>query len=202
MQPTPAKKRETGRYHFLAAWVRAPMKMGAVVPSSRRLAATLAEQVDMTRPGTVIELGAGTGVVTHALLHAGVKPERFLVVERDPKLHGILAAHYHHLKILCGDAMELRSLLAEQKVDKVNAIISSLPLLGMPKEIRHAIEQEMLSIICEQGGRIIQFTYGPATPISVANLKKFHVIGRRVKFVMANIPPAHVWVYQMKNQHT
>lgn len=197
-----AQKRQTSRYHFIAAWVRAPMKMGAVVPSSRKLSSALAEQVDRNNLGMVVELGAGTGVVTHALLHEGIGSDRLLVVERDPRLFGVLSSHFHHLRVVCGDAMALQQLLREQKVDKVNAIVSSLPLLGMPKEIRNAIEQEMLATICAHGGRIIQFTYGPNSPITVANLKRFQVVGRRVKFVMANIPPAHIWVYQPKNLHS
>lgn len=185
-------------HHLLAAWMRAPLKIGAVVPSSRRLSRAMADEVDLSCPGAVIELGAGTGVVTHALLAAGIPNDRLIVIERDPRLYAPLVSHFPHVDIVCGDALQLRQLIAGRGISQVSALVSSLPLLGMPKDIRLAVEQQMLGLLVESGGRLIQFTYGPGSPISVAQLHKFNVSGRRIKFVMANIPPAHVWVYQPK----
>jgi len=185
-------------HHFLAAWMRSPLKVGSVVPSSRALTHAMAQQVDITAAGTVVELGAGTGVVTQALLHAGVAPQQLAVVESDPKLHALLCAHYPHLQMICGDAMELAQILKESGVSRINAIVSSLPLMSMPKEVRHAIEEQMLLLSKEHDADIVQFTYGPVSPISVQMLHKHGVVGKRVRFVMANIPPAHVWVYRKK----
>ena len=38
------------------------------------------------RNGCVVELGAGTGEVTRALLEAGIRPHRLALIERDPEL--------------------------------------------------------------------------------------------------------------------
>src|SRR3954469_4725431 len=73
-------------HHFLAAWIRSPLKMGALLPSSRALARAMAAEVDIDKPGMIVELGAGTGVMTHALLQAGVPGSRLVVLERDRKL--------------------------------------------------------------------------------------------------------------------
>ncbi len=75
---------------FLAAWVRAPLRMGAIIPSSKSLARAMAKQVDPDQPGMVIELGAGTGAITQALLDSGLAPSRMLVIERDPQLQLLL----------------------------------------------------------------------------------------------------------------
>ena len=53
---------------FLASWLRSPMQVGALVPSSGALAHCMAAQVDPSKPGLVVELGPGTGTVTRALL--------------------------------------------------------------------------------------------------------------------------------------
>ncbi len=79
------------RHHFLAAWVRSPLKIGALLPRSRGLANAMAAEVDVKKPGVIIELGGGTGAVTHALLASGIPPERLVVIERDRKLHVILS---------------------------------------------------------------------------------------------------------------
>ncbi len=196
--PLARLSQEQRTHHLLAAWMRSPLKVGAVLPSSRALTHAMAAQVNLQREGVVIELGAGTGVVTQALLHAGIPAEQLVVIERDPKLHALLCAHFPYINNVCGDAMELQQLLLEQNVKEVGNIVSSLPLLSLPREVRHAIEAQMLELVCQHGAKLIQFTYGPTSPISTQMLKRYNVFGRRVKFVMANMPPAHVWVFKTR----
>ncbi len=189
----PQKKQN--HLHFLSAWIRSPLKIGAVMPSSRQLSFAMAKAIDTSVEGIIIELGAGTGAVTHALLASGIPAERLLVVEREPRLHAIMQMHYPALNIVRADACELGALLAEQKITNVAAIVSSLPLMSMPAAIRHAIEQQMANAI-GTSGRIIQFTYSSLSPIGAERLRSYRIFGKREKFVIGNIPPAHVWVYK------
>jgi phosphatidylethanolamine/phosphatidyl-N-methylethanolamine N-methyltransferase len=182
-------------HHFLAAWIRSPLKVGALLPSSRTLARAMAAEIDLGKSGIIIELGAGTGAVTHALLQAGITSERLLVIERDRKLHAVMSSRFPGLNVVCADAVDLDQVLIDQKITKVNAIVSSLPLLSMPKPVRHAIQECMASCIGHDG-TIIQFTYGPRSPISGRQLHKYHLHGQRRRTVMTNVPPAHVWVYR------
>ncbi len=188
------RKRRVQPRSFIRAWMRAPFAMGAVVPSSRWLARAMAGQVNLRKPGAVIELGAGTGAVTHALLATGIEHSRLMVIERDQKLFNVLSAQFHDLQVLCADAMKLEEVLAAADVTRVNTIVSSLPLLSMPGTVRRSIEQQMAAAIGKTG-RIVQFTYGPKSPIGKDTLKKYKLKGKRVKVVIANVPPAHVWVY-------
>jgi phosphatidylethanolamine/phosphatidyl-N-methylethanolamine N-methyltransferase len=183
------------RRHFIAAWLRAPLKMGAVLPSSRALARAIAQQVDPLRPGLIVELGAGTGVITHALIEAELPKERLLIIERERSLYGILHATFADLRIVCADALELEDTLSQEASPQVNAIVSSLPLISMPTAIRRAVEEQMARAIGGDG-IIVQFTYGPKSPITPDELKRYGLVGRRVKIVLGNIPPAQVWVYR------
>ena len=182
-------------HHFIAAAMRSPFKIGGFLPSSRSLARAMASGVDISRPGAIIELGAGTGVVTHALLKAGISPDKLVVIERDEKLHTLMSNQFPHLNILKADAIELDTVLASHGVTKINAIVSSLPFLVMPKEVRHAIQHHLATLIGDDGV-LIQFTYGPKSPISSYMMRKYHLQGKRVKLVVANVPPAHVWAYR------
>ena len=192
--PEPEKYRR-GRHHFVAAALRAPFKIGGFLPSSKALARAMASGIDLHKPGAIVELGAGTGVVTHALLQAGVTPDKLVVIERDEKLHALISRHFSQLNILCADAIELDKVLAGVGVTKVNALVSSLPFLVMPKEVRAAIQAQMAKVI-GQDGIIIQFTYGPKSPITAVQMRKNHLQGKRYKLVVANVPPAHVWIYK------
>lgn len=175
--------------------MRSPTRMGAVLPSSRWLARGMVERLDLSREGMVIELGAGTGVVTQALLECAIDPSRLLIVERDPKLHALLVAHYPRADNVCADAQELAALLAARHAPGVSAVLSSLPLLSIPRHIRRNIVEQMAQAIGENG-EIIQFTYGPKSPIDRYFLELFGLRGEKVKTVIANMPPAHIWVYR------
>ena len=69
---------------FLRSWIEKPLHMGAVMPSSKLLARTMAQYVDVDSQGPVIELGPGTGAITNALIEHGVDQKRLVLVEYNP----------------------------------------------------------------------------------------------------------------------
>ena len=66
------KPRLDDEVRFLRSWIEKPLHMGAVMPSGRLLARTMAQYVDADDTGPVIELGPGTGAITSALIDRGV----------------------------------------------------------------------------------------------------------------------------------
>ena len=104
--------------------------------------------------GLVVELGAGTGAVTGALL-ACVPPERLLVLERLPAFCHLLRSRFPDLNVIRGDAARLADYLPANR--PVAAIVSSLPLLSLPAPLQTAIVQQMRAATAHEGC-IIQFT--------------------------------------------
>src|ERR1700759_4626312 len=102
---------------FGKRWSRRPLAIGAEIPSGRLLAAAMAKTTKAAlegRPGHVVELGAGPGEVTKALLAAGIAPERLALVERDAELVAFLRRHFRGPRIIEGDAARLPKLLAAE----------------------------------------------------------------------------------------
>jgi phosphatidylethanolamine/phosphatidyl-N-methylethanolamine N-methyltransferase len=192
--PTGIHNRHMQR-QFLVMWAKAPRSMGAVLPSSRALARAMAQQAKHSTNATVVELGAGTGIVTHALLEAHIAPEHLLVVEREPVLVDVLHTQFPSLRVVHGDAQHLLALLQEHSIEKTGCVVSSLPLLNMPQHVREAIEAQMVTAL-DKGGVIVQFTYGMMSPIPRSRWVALGIYGRRVRRVVANIPPATVWVFK------
>jgi phosphatidylethanolamine/phosphatidyl-N-methylethanolamine N-methyltransferase len=179
---------------FFVRWLQAPHRIGAVAPSSRHLGRAMAYQVLGAGPGPIIELGGGTGSVTKALLEAGIAPERLIVVERDEKLHRILRAHFPKLRVIRGDARGLRRLLAPLGITEAAAVVSSLPLVSMPRMTMNRILAESFALLGE-GRPFIQFTYGLTSPIA---RERKGLTGRIAARVWANLPPASVWRYERR----
>ena len=183
---------------FLKRWLRRPFAMGAVIPSSRLLAEAMARatvQALEGRPGHVVELGAGTGQVTKALLAAGIAPARLALVERDPELATFLRRHFTEPTIIEGDAARLPRLLAEHGTAPIAAVVSSLPLLSLPTDIVNGIVNGVFEAL-PRGAALVQFTYGPKPPVPHALRRRLQLHGVRGKRIWRNVPPAVVWTFR------
>jgi phosphatidylethanolamine/phosphatidyl-N-methylethanolamine N-methyltransferase len=180
---------------FARSWLQAPKTIGAAVPSGRGLAKLMASQVDPVGDGLVVELGAGTGVITRALMARGVDPARLLVVEHDPTLAALVSRKLPHVKVICANARNLRNMLATAAPQRaVSTIISSLPLLAMLRSERWRIAVECHRAL-NGGGNLIQFTYGPFSPLPNRLLQSLGWQAKRAGVVWGNLPPAAVWYY-------
>ncbi len=176
---------------FLKRWLKDPLKIGAIAPSGRELAAAMAQLVPAGSTGPVLELGGGTGVITQALLEAGIAADRLLVVERDEALHDWLVRRFPDVRILLGDAADLRPLLAPLGIERVDAVVSGLPLLAMRESVRDRIIESSFALL-EPNAPFIQFTYGLSSPIP---RRKLGVEGAVKRRILNNLPPASVWLY-------
>jgi phosphatidylethanolamine/phosphatidyl-N-methylethanolamine N-methyltransferase len=188
-------KRGNSATLFFLQWLRAPGRMGAVVPSSRRLADAMARQIPSDArqdSAPIIELGGGTGSITRGILESGIPPHRLIVLERDPRLADLLTERFPGVTVLCGDAQELETLLAERAITRVAAIVSGLPLLLFPEQARCRVVDGCFAVL-PTGRPLIQFTYGFAAPLPPHE----HVLhARRVARVIRNVPPAFVWTFK------
>jgi phosphatidylethanolamine/phosphatidyl-N-methylethanolamine N-methyltransferase len=203
LAPAPARRRVPSRGKrrlrpeqeaalFLTRWLKSPQFIGAVAPSSRGLARAMAREVAPLGSGFVVELGGGTGSITRALLEHGVSPHRLIVVERDYTLAAILRKRFPGVKIVRGDAGELSALLEPLGVVAVDAVVSSLPLLSMPKALRRRIVDESVAVLGPNGS-FIQFTYGVASPFPAP---EFGLRGEVADRIFLNFPPAVVWRFR------
>lgn len=180
---------------FFLMWLRRPRRVGAVVPSGRALAEAMAACIDVDAPGVVVELGGGTGSITGAILEAGVAPRDLVVVEREAALCEVIAARHPGVRVLCADARDLDRLLPDSGVARVKAIVSGLPLLSLDRASRRRILGAAFAVL-SQRGEFLQFTYGPASPVSQDLRAELGIVGRRAEWILSNLPPAAVWRYR------
>jgi phosphatidylethanolamine/phosphatidyl-N-methylethanolamine N-methyltransferase len=182
---------------FLKLWLRRPASLGAMLPSSKSLALAMAEQVDPTEPGAVVELGGGTGSITAALLESGTAAKELVVIEREPALVNLLRARFPRLRVIQGDARHTANLVAEAGVGPVKAVVSGLPMLSLPERVCRDIINQAFAILRPRGV-LVQFTYSPLSPISRSTSRSLDIVGDRADWVLDNVPPASVWNYRRR----
>ena len=177
---------------FLKSWAAKPLTTGAVSPSGRWLARSMAPLVDPAWEGTVVELGPGTGAVTTALLQRGITPERLVAIEYNPDFAEHIRSRFPGIGVAVGDAYQFGDTLRRAGVDKVAAVVSSLPLFTQPPLRRRQLLEEAMTAL-EPGRPFIQFSYALVPPVpAVAGRWTMGVSG----WIVRNLPPARVWTYR------
>jgi phosphatidylethanolamine/phosphatidyl-N-methylethanolamine N-methyltransferase len=177
---------------FIRTWIEKPLSTGAVMPSSKALARTMARYVDPAASGPVIELGPGTGPVTEALVQHGVDPARLILVEFNPDFCRLLRTRYPAATVVQGDAYRLRRLLESTVRSPASAIVSGLPLVTKPVRTRLRLISDAMALLAP-GAPFVQFTYAMVTPIPKA---LNGIKAEASELIWMNVPPARVWVYR------
>lgn len=190
-----SKQQQTGGEFafFLRRWLENPRRVGSIMPSGPALTRRIAREVCLRNADdVVVELGPGTGAVTRALICAGVPEDRLILVERDPKMCGFLRHRFPSAQLIQGDAGCLEEVLPARWHGRVGTVVSSLPLVSLPRGLRDDIVNGAFRVMSDRG-RFVQYTYGLFSPLP---RKHLNLVGRKVAFAGVNLPPASVWRYQ------
>lgn len=171
---------------MMVAFAR-PSMVGAILPSSRYLARSMAAAADGAE--FLVELGAGTGAITEALRERHPAVQTVAV-----EMQEALAAHLHQrfptIEVRTEPAHLVLADLLQGPAGTV--VVSSLPFRSLPPRWREgtsvAIEEFLLA---QPGRRLVQYTYQPRAPFDLSHADALR--WRREAVVWRNLPPAWVW---------
>lgn len=175
---------------FFQAWLKNPLRVGAIAPSGRALANLITSEISRDT-GPVIELGPGTGAFTRALITRGVREEDLALIEFGSEFAAALQLRYPRAQTLLLDATRLRTAHLFNG-DSAGAVISGLPLLSMPPRKVIAILIGAFRSM-RPDGAFYQFTYGPRCPVPPRLLEHLGLEAKRIGGTFANLPPAAVY---------
>jgi phosphatidylethanolamine/phosphatidyl-N-methylethanolamine N-methyltransferase len=177
---------------FFKGWQRDKKGVGALLPTSSVTARRMASVIDLSSGLPVLELGAGTGVITKAILERGVKPNDLVSIEYAPHFYDLLRKRFSDVDVRNGDVFELDRVLADRRDQMFDCVISAVPMLSFPLERRIALMKDLLSRV-PPGRPVIQITHGPMSPLPA--MPDVYVISH-FDFVVRNLPPAQLWLYR------
>ncbi len=191
----PARERRGGIGNvtlFLKRWAANPLQMGSVVPSSKTLCRRIAALVERRGPDDyVVELGAGTGVVSGAMLAAGLPPERLVVLEIVPEMAEHLRGVLPGVNVLCADAFDLPNALPKAWQGRIGTVICGIPLVLLPLEQQQRFVDAVEAVAPGRG--FLLYTYCITSPLPY---RKLGLVARRMAWTPKNFPPASVWRYR------
>ena len=177
---------------FFKGWIDKPRAVGSIVPTSNVTARKMASIIDTKSGLPVLELGPGTGVITKAILEAGVKPENLYSIEYSEDFVRHLRRDYPGVNIIQGDAFNLGHTLGDKRDLVFDSIVSGVPLLNFPVPQRVAYVEDLLDRI-PPGRPIVQLTYGPRSPVPPG---RGNYTVEHFDFIIRNLPPTQLWIYR------
>jgi len=175
---------------FFGRWLANPLQMGSLVPSSGALCRRIVAQTRRGPDEAVIELGAGTGVVSRALLAAGLPAERLFVVEIVPAMAAHLRRVLPGVHVIEGDARRLPELIPAHWHGRIGTVICGIPMVLLPVAEQRRLVDAMAAVAPGRG--FLHFSYCVTSPLPWSKLA---LQARREAWTPLNFPPASVWRY-------
>ena len=179
---------------FFRSWLRDPFHVASITPSSRWLARLMA--TDVGAGARVVELGAGTGTLTDAIVERGVRQEDLYLVEQHAMFCDVLRQRFPVSRVVQADAAALTDSLGSL-LGTVDYVISGLPIVWFNRNKKTKILQEAFALL-RPSGRYQQFTYLGPPPVG-ARLRD--ALGLRATLLGVsplNLPPAFVYRFERR----
>ena len=170
---------------FFKHWLNGPGTVGAVAPSSRCLADAMADGVEAFE--AIVEVGAGTGVVTDSLVRRHPSA-RLIVFELGDELADELRRRFPQADVVGGAFHESVSVLRDLPAKTI--IVSALPFRSLSSSVVEPTVSAFSELLyADRARRLVQFTYQPRAPFDAP----IGLCWRRIKTVWLNAPPANIW---------
>ena len=193
---------------FLSHFRKSPRTVGAIAPSSRRLARAMLDGLDLRpdsrrSPGSdvrIVELGPGTGAITIEIAERLPPAATCLAIDIDPVFTEKVKARWPQIDAVCDRAERLLEIVRERQLLPVDHIVSGLPFASLPADGTRAIVDAIASTL-RPGGTFTTFqyvhAYGLPPAIAVRRTLSEKMRSRPTfSVVLANLPPAFVirWI--------
>ena len=180
------------KWTFFRAFLRSPRVIASVIPSSTFLQRRVISVADPASARVVVELGAGTGVITRSLLRAMDADANLLVIERTAVfVRNLQRIKDHRLDIVHGCASSIGEEMNSRDLLPADAVISGIPFTTLPDELASKIIDAVYDAL-RPGGRFIAYQFTSR----VAD-HAWPVMGTpEIQHEFRNVPPLRVFVWR------
>ncbi|MBI2633042.1 MAG: methyltransferase [Parcubacteria group bacterium] len=178
------------RIRFFVEYVKDPLTVGAIAPSSRFLSQAIVEEINFKNAKVILEIGAGQGHITREIIGKLRNDQKLISFEINKKFTNMLKDIQKDNVVVIEDSAEkIEEYMRIHNIKKVDSIISSLPFTSWNPKIVHSFFECFKKILSPQGN-YIQYAAYPRH----YGIYKQYFQSIRFKYVFLNIPPTVVYV--------
>ena len=177
---------------FVGEVLKKGTTIGAILPSSKSLVRKMLSPVNFRNAKIIVELGPGSGMITKEIIRKKNPSAKLLLFEVNAEFYQYLqtiADGQKEIQIFNRSAELLPETLQEEGIGCVDYVISSVPLVVLPKRVSEKIIESAYHSLCEEG-LYIQYQY------SLTSRRKLKSIFKdvQVDFTIINVPPAFIYI--------
>lgn len=185
----PASSLTNGRFVFFQEFLKHPLQIGSIIPSSRFLERRILEAAGIAQVKTVVELGSGTGGTTRAILRTMPQQAKLLSIEINPHFHALVnRIQDDRLIAHLGNACKLKEIISMYGLGAPEALVSGIPFSMMKLSEASQVIETISSLLASNGCFV-------AYQVSrrVESLCRPHLGSGRMSVELLNIPPMRVY---------
>lgn len=145
---------------FLKGFVKNPVMVGAIVPSSRRTIRRVLAPLDWDNCTVFVEYGPGVGTFCQPVLDRLRRDGKLIVIDTDPDFIAYLQATIRDSRFSAvhGSATEVDAIVAAHGFDHADYVLSGLPFSTLDPGVGAAIMAATHSVL-RPGGAFCVYQY-------------------------------------------
>ena len=185
-------------WFFLKGFIKHPVMVGSIIPSSKILIDKMLEPVDWSACKLFVEYGPGVGTFTQHILDRLAPDAILLTIDTNPDFTSYLASKIRdsRLRPVTGSAADVREIMSDLGFEEADYVLSGLPFSTLPAGVGPAIAEATADAL-RPGGAFLVYQFSPKVRQFIA--PHFERIDR--DFEWRNVPPATLfWAWKDEDE--
>jgi phospholipid N-methyltransferase len=181
------------RWQFLRGFLKNPVMVGSIIPSSRILIEKMLRPVDWGNTRLFVEYGPGVGTFTRPILSLLGPDATLVTIDTNPDFTRYLKESIDDPRLVAvtGSAADVDKVLADRGLGQADYVLSGLPFSTLPPGVGEDIAAATAGVI-RPGGAFLIYQFSPKVRDFIA--PHFDRIDRGFEWI--NVPPATLfWAY-------
>jgi phospholipid N-methyltransferase len=181
-------------WQFLRGFLKNPVMVGSIIPSSRVLIDRMLDPVDWKNTKLFVEYGPGVGTFTRPVLDRLAPDAKLVTIDTNPDFTRYLKESIDDPRLVAvnGSAAHVEKILADHGLGYADYVLSGLPFSTLPAGVGEDIAEATANVI-RPGGAFLVYQFSP----KVRDFIQPHFAPIRRGFEWINVPPATLfWAYK------
>ena len=188
-----ARRSPSPHWQFLRGFLKHPVMVGSIIPSSRVLIERMLRPVDWENTKLFVEYGPGVGTFTRPILDKLGDDAKIIAIDTNADFIKFLRNSIDDPRLIAvtGSAADVEKIIAEHGFDHADYVLSGLPFSTLPPGIGDEIARATARVI-RPGGAFLVYQFSPKVFDFIEPY--FDRIERAFEWI--NVPPARLfWAY-------
>ena len=189
-----AHRANSPQWQFLRGFLKNPVMVGSVIPSSKVLIDKMLSPVRWDEVKLFVEYGPGVGTFTRPVLDRLPAEAKLIAIDTNPDFIEYLKKDIDDERLItvAGSAADVDKIIRAHGFEKADYVLSGLPFSTLPPGVGDAIGEATAEVI-RPGGAFLVYQFSPKVRDFIAPYFERIVRG----FEWINVPPATLfWAWR------